>query len=133
VAPAGAELLRIEDANYRLALAQAKALLQSSEVKQMTARDALVIAQKNLTLLQAEYKRQQKLAAQGTVSKTALESSERQVLTGQTQVQELQNSLALMSAEHQVLVAQRQAAALDLQRTVKKAPFDVRITRVNIG
>ena len=133
VVPAGTELLRIEDANYRLALAQTEALLQSSEVKQKTARDTLVIAQKNLTLLQTEYQRQQKLAAQGTVSKTALESSERQVLTGQTQVQELQNSLALMSAEHQVLVAQRQAAELDLQRTVKKAPFDVRITRVNIG
>ena len=41
--------------------------------------------------------------------------------------------LDLMSAEHQVLVAHRQAAEFDLQRTVKKAPFDVRITRVNIG
>ena len=133
VALAGAQLLRIEDANYRLALAQTEAQLQSSEVKQKTARDALVIAQKNLNLLQSEYKRQQKLAAQGTVSKTVLEGSERQVLTGQTQVQELQNSLALMSAEHQVWVAQRQAANLDLQRTVKIAPFDVRITMVNIG
>ncbi len=133
VAPAGTELLRIEDANYRLALAQAEAQLQSSEVKQKTARDALVIAQKNFTLLQTEFKRQQKLSAQGSVSKTVLESSERQVLTGQNQVQELQNSLALNSAEHQALIAQREAAMLDLQRTVKIAPFDVRITKVNIG
>ena len=133
VAHAGAELLRIEDANYRLALAQTEAQLQSSEVKQKTARDALVIARKNFTLLQTEYKRQQELAAQGTVSRTMLESSERQVLTGQTQVQELKNSLALIAAEHQVLIAQREAAMLDLQRTVKIAPFDVRITKVNIG
>jgi RND family efflux transporter MFP subunit len=133
VASAGAELLRIEDANYRLALAQTEALLRSSEVKQKTARDALIIAQKNFTLLQTEYKRQHKLAAQGTISKTVLESSERQVLTGQSQVQELQNSLALISAEHQALIAQRETAKLDLQRTVKIAPFDVRITKVNIG
>lgn len=133
VAPAGTELLRIEDADYRLALAQTEAQLQSSEVKQKATRDALVIAQKNLNLLQSEYRRQQKLADQGTVSLTSLESSERQVLAGQTQAQELQNTLALMSVEHQALIAQREAAKLDLQRTVKIAPFDVRITNVNIG
>ncbi len=31
------------------------------------------------------------------------------------------------------MVAQREAAKLDLERTVKIAPFDVRITQVNIG
>lgn len=133
VVAAGTELLRIEDANYRLILAQKEALLQSSKVKSKTAKDALVISQKNLSLLQSEYKRQQRLAAKGTVSKAALESSERQVLTGKTQVQELQNSLDLISAEHLSLVAQRDVAKLDLQRTVKSAPFDVRLTKVNIG
>ena len=133
VVTAGTELLRIEDANYRLVLAQADAQLQSSEVKKKTTRDALQISKKNLTLLQSEYQRQQQLAAKGTVSKAVLESSERQLLTGQTQVQELQNSLALVSAEHHALVAQRDAAKLDLERTVKRAPFDVRLTKVNIG
>lgn len=133
VVAAGTELLRIEDANYRLILAQKEALLQSSEVKTKTANDALVISQKNLTLLQSEYKRQQRLAAKGTVSKAALESSERQLLTGKTQVQELQHSLDLISAEYLSLVAQRDVAKLDLQRTVKSAPFDVRLTKVNIG
>ncbi|MCK4708182.1 MAG: hypothetical protein KAU21_06150, partial [Gammaproteobacteria bacterium] len=130
---AGTELLRIEDANYRLVLSQAEAQLQASEVKKKTARDGLVIAKKNLVLLQTEYKRQQQLAAMGTVSKTALESFERQLLTGQTQVENLQNSLVLISAEHKALIAQRDAAELDLQRTIKRAPFNVRITKVNIG
>ena len=133
VVAAGTELLRIEDANYRLVLAQKEAQLQSSEVKKKTTNDTLIISKKNLKLLQSDYKRQKRLAAKGTVSKAVMESSERQLLTGQTQVQELQNSLALLSAELQSLIAQRDAAKLDLQRTVKRAPFDVRITKVNIG
>ncbi|NOR51689.1 MAG: efflux RND transporter periplasmic adaptor subunit [Gammaproteobacteria bacterium] len=133
VVKAGTELLHIEDANYRLLLAQAKSRVQASEIKKKTARDTLIIAKKNLTLLQSEYKRQQQLAAKGTVSQNVLDSTERQLLTGQTQVQELQNSLELMSAEHQALIAQRDAAKLDLARTIKIAPFDARITKVNIG
>ncbi|MEN8171041.1 MAG: efflux RND transporter periplasmic adaptor subunit [Pseudomonadota bacterium] len=133
IVPAGTELLRIDDANYRLMLAQAEAQLKASEAKTKTSKDSLTIARKNLGLLQKEYKRQQQLAAKGTISKTMLESTERQVLAGKTQVQNLQNSLSLITAERQALVAQRDAAKLDLQRTVKTAPFDVRITGVNIG
>jgi RND family efflux transporter MFP subunit len=133
VVPAGTELLHIEDANYHLVLAQTEAQLQASEVKKETARDGLVIAEKNLKLLQAEHERQRKLAASGKISKTVLESTERQVLTGQAQVENLQNSLELISAEHQVLIAQHSAAKLDLLRTVIAAPFDVRITNVDIG
>ncbi|MDX2462919.1 MAG: efflux RND transporter periplasmic adaptor subunit [Porticoccus sp.] len=133
VVPVGTELLRIEDANYRLLLAQKEALLQASEVKQKTSKDGLNIAKKNLSLLQTEYKRQKQLASKGTISKTVLDSSERQLLAGQTQAENLQNSLDLVSAEHKALIAQRDAAELDLQRTIKRAPFDARITKVNIG
>ncbi|MDP0562321.1 MAG: efflux RND transporter periplasmic adaptor subunit [Candidatus Endonucleobacter sp. (ex Gigantidas childressi)] len=133
VVSAGTELLRIEDANYRLFLAQKEAQLQASDVKKKTARDSLSIAKDNWTLLQTEYKRQKPLAAKGTVSKTVLDNSERQLLAGQTQVESLQNSLDLISAEHKVLIAQQDAAKLDLQRTIKIAPFDARITKVNIG
>ncbi len=52
---------------------------------------------------------------------------------GRTQVDTHQSSLNLLNAENQALLAQRDAAALDLQRTTITAPFDVRITRVNIG
>ena len=67
VVPSGTELLRIEDSNYRLALAQTEAQLQASEVKYQAAQDGLTIAKKNLSLLQTEYKRQNKLADKGTI------------------------------------------------------------------
>ncbi len=133
VVEAGTELLRIEDANYQLIQAQTEAQLQAAEAKRKSAQKALTLANQNLTLLQKDYKRQQQLAAKGTISKTTLESTERQVLVGRTQVDTHQSSLNLLNAENQALLAQRDAAALDLQRTAITAPFDVRITRVNIG
>jgi len=129
----GTELLRIDDSNYQLILAQAEAQLEVSVVNKQTAREGLAMAKKHLSLLKSEYKRQQKLAAKGTVSKNTLESFERQVLVGQTQVQDFQNTLKLITAEYQVLIAQRDVAQLDLDRTLKKAPFDARITQVDIG
>lgn len=133
VVTAGTELLRIEDANYKLVLAQTEAQLQAADVKRVSAERALTLAEKNLSLLQKDYKRQKQLAEKGTISKTTLDATERQVLAGRTQVDTHQSSLNLLNAENQALLARRDAAALDLQRTTISAPFDVRIIRVNIG
>ena len=130
---AGAELLRIESSNYQLALAQAEAQLRASEVRNKTARDSLAIAEKELDLLKAEHARKVSLAKNGTISGASVDASERTVLAGQTQVRNFQNSIELNSVEHQVLIAQRDSAQLDLDRTRKTAPFDARISAVNIG
>ena len=133
VVRAGTELLRIEDSNYQLALVQAEAQLRASEVKGKTTRDALAIAKKELELLRVEFRRKQELVQKGTVSKAAADAAERPLLAGQTQVANLQNTIDLNIAEHQVLLAQRDVAKLDLERTHKVAPFDARLTVVNIG
>jgi len=133
VVQAGSELLRIEDANYLLAMAQSEAQLQAAEVKRESAEIALALAKKNLDLLEKDYKRQQQLAAKGTISKNTLEATQRQALAGRTQVDTHQSSLNLLVAENKALIAQRDLAELDLKRTTITAPFDVRITEVNIG
>lgn len=133
IVTAGTELLRIEDSNYKLNLVQAEAQLRASKVKNKTFRDALAIAQKELKLFQADYERKKILASKRTIAKTDLDAAERAMLTSQTQVANLQNSIDLNTAEHQVLVAQRDAARLDLKRTRLVAPFDARITDVKIG
>lgn len=129
----GTELLRIEDVNYRLALLQTEAQLQASVVKDKTFRASLKIADKEYILLRDDYERKKELAAKGAVSQTSVEEANRQMLGGETQVQNLKNSVAMNTVERQVLVAQKASAELDLQRTYMKAPFDVRITDVNIG
>jgi RND family efflux transporter MFP subunit len=130
---AGKELLRIEDSNYRLALAQTVAQLRASEAKVKITRDGLTFARKELELLRADYERKKELAEKGTVSKVVIEAAERLMIAGQTQVANLQNTIDLNAAEHQVLIAQRDAAKLDLARTHMIAPFDARITTVQIG
>ncbi len=133
VVMAGSELLRIEDSYYLLSLAQAEAQLRASEARNKTTRDGLAIAKKELELLRADYERKKELAKKGTVSKATVDSAERPMLAGQTQVANLQNNIDLNKAENQALIAQRDVAKLDLERTRKVAPFDVRITTVNIG
>lgn len=130
---AGSEMLRIEDANYRLSLAQIKAQLDAAEVKGNTARASLAIAEKDFKLLQDDYNRKKGLAAKGAVAKSAVEAAERQMLNGEQQVQNQKNAVTLNTAERQVLEAQKASAELDLQRCHMVAPFDVRVTEVNIG
>lgn len=130
---AGAEVLRIEDANYRLTLAQIKAQLDAADVKYKTARASLAIAEKDFKLLQDDYNRKRELAAKGAVAKSSVEASERQMLNGEQQLQNQKNAVTLNTVERQVLAAQLASAELDLRRTHMVAPFDVRITDVNIG
>jgi len=130
---AGTEVLRIEDINYRLALAQIQAQLNTADVKDKTTHASLAIASKDLKVLIDDYNRKKGLAAKGVITKSTVESAERQMFNGESQVQNLKNILALSSVERQVLIAQKASAELDLKRTHIKAPFDVRITNVNIG
>lgn len=129
----GAVMLRIEDVNYRLALAQATAQLQAAAAQVESTRANLAIARQDLDILTADFKRKKDLAAKGAVATTAVESAERQMLNGQTQVQILQNTLQVSEAEREVLASQKTSAELDLERTLKIAPFAARITEVKIG
>jgi RND family efflux transporter MFP subunit len=130
---AGTPMLRIEDADYRLALARIEAGLSSSEVKDKTTRASLAIARKDLKLLRDDLDRKKTLAAKGAASRTAVDAAERQLLNAETQVQNLENALLLNAAERQALAAEKAQAELNLNRTAIAAPFPVRITEVKIG
>jgi len=128
---AGEDVLRIDEATYRLSLAQTTAQVRASEVKDKTTAASLDIATRDLKLLQDDYARKKALAAKGAVSKSSLEATERQMLNGESQVQNLKNTLAVNAADREVLSSQRGMAELDLRNTLIKAPFDVRITEVS--
>ena len=128
---AGEEVLRIDEASYRLNLAQIAAQMRASEIKDKTTKASLDIAARDLKLLQEDYARKKGLAAKGAVSKSSLETTERQMLSGETQVQNLKNNLAVNAADREVLASQYAMAELDLRNTLIKAPFDARITTVN--
>lgn len=132
---AGSELLRIEDASYRLALSEAETQLNMLEVKERTTRASLALEERSQALLRKDLDRMRKLARQGTLSESALEEAERTLLKGEVTIQNLKNTLALNAAEREVVRNQIKSAELDVQRTRFKAPFDVRITerKVNVA
>lgn len=128
----GQDLLRIDDASYRLNLTQVEAQINASEIKDKTTRASLAIAEREYKLLADDHKRKKALVAKGAASKASLDAAERQMLNGETQMQNLKNALAINAADRQVLLSQKGQAELDLAHTVITAPYDVRVSDVSV-
>ncbi|MEO5343277.1 MAG: efflux RND transporter periplasmic adaptor subunit [Gammaproteobacteria bacterium SHHR-1] len=129
----GRPLLRIDQAPYRLALAQAKAQLQALRVKLVTTERLIALEQQGQALLRRELERKRQLNRDGSLSTTQLEEAERAWLKGEVVVQGLSNSQELTRAEITVAETQQAAAELDLARTELRAPFDLRLAEVLVG
>ena len=139
-------LLRIDDSDYQLALAQAKATIQATEAQlkhlksqKNNLNTSLKIELEVFDSAEKEWQRLKKLAKQGTVSKSQLDAQERTYLAQKQQLQNIKNSLELLPSDRSVLqaqLAQQQAqlkqAELNLQRTTLKAPFNARLAEVNV-
>jgi len=139
-------LLRIDDTDYQLALAQAKATIQATEAQlkhlksqKKNLNTSLKIEQEVFASAEKEWQRLKKLAKQGTVSTSQLGTQERAYLAQRQQLQNIKNSLELFPSDRSVLqaqLAQQQAqlkqAELNLLRTTLKAPFNARLAEVNV-
>lgn len=142
--PAGTEVLRIDPADYQLALAQAEADLAVLEAEdaQLTAEAAntgriLELERERLALTEADLARTRALTEQGTVPQARADEAERAALLARRTVAELENTLALIPAREARITAQtaRTEAAIDrarrsLDRTTLTTPFDLRVTEV---
>lgn len=131
IVPEGTVLLRIEEADIKLTLAQIDAQMRALDVKNETLAVSLDLVQKDLELSRNEVTRQQDLAERGVASAAALDQARRQELTARSKVAEIQNQLALNDAEREVLSAQRASAARSLDFTTIIAPYDIRINTVS--
>ena len=129
----GEELLRIDPSSYQLALSQIEAQIAMSNIKDQTTELSINTRRQELALLDKEFRRQQQLAKQGNVSRSSLDTAERNLLNARVGLQTLENSLQVNRAEREVLQVQLQQAELDLQRTHLIAPMDVRITEVQVS
>ena len=143
---AGTELLRVDDTDYRLAVAQIEANIHSSEaqlavldVRALNTRRSLAIEERRMDLARKELERKQRLVGQGTISQAAVDQEERAVLVGEQALQNLRNAMNLLPAERSVLEATREqleaqleTARRNLSRTTIYAPFNCRIAAVNV-
>ncbi|MGM0583510.1 MAG: HlyD family efflux transporter periplasmic adaptor subunit, partial [Pseudomonadota bacterium] len=137
---------RIEDADYRLAVAQARLEIETARLaveerrlSRETTRRLLEIEREALALARRELERQQDLARRGTAAAASVEAQERAVLTQRARVQDLENRLELAPVQieelEQTLEVRRSrlsAAELDLARTELRAPFDARVAEVAV-
>lgn len=143
--PEGTEVLRIDPADYELALAQSQADLSAlaAESAQLTAEAAntgrtLDLERARLALAEADLTRTRTLAEQGTVPQSRADEAERATLLARRTVAEMENTLALIPSREARIAAQvaRSDAAIDrarrsLDRTTLTTPFDLRVTEVN--
>lgn len=130
ITPAGTELLRLDDTDLRLTLAQIDAQIGALAVKDQTLAASLAIARADLDLSRQDLARQQELVAQGAATQAKLEATRRTELTARAKVTDVENQIALTAAERAVLAAQRAVADRALAFTVLRAPYDLRVGEV---
>ncbi len=128
---AGAVLLRLDDTDLKLALAQIDAQLAALAVKDQTLAASLDIASADLDLSRGELDRQKSLAQEGVSTQARVDTARRAELSARSKVVEVESQLSLNAAERNVLKAQQAAVARSLEFTKITAPYDIRIGEVS--
>ena len=143
--PAGTDVLRIDPADYELALAQSQADLAALDAEQAqlaaeadNSRRVLALEQDRLRLTETDLQRTRTLVAQGNLPQSRADEAERATLLARRTVAELENALALIPSREARITAQvaRSEAAIArarraLARTTLTTPFDLRVTEVS--
>ena len=129
---AGTELIRIDPVDYELALAQANNELIELNVRGENTRASLDIEKRNLRLAEKEFKRRQRLADQGTLSKSSADEAERAMLSSRSLVQNLENTIALLPIQRKLLQNKITQAERDLANTLLVAPFNIRVSSLAV-
>lgn len=131
LAPEGTVLLRLDDTDLRLTLAQIAAQMAALAVKDQTLAASLAIARADLDLSRQELARQDKLVSEGVATQAKLEATRRAELTARAKVTEVQNQIALNAAERDVLLTQQAVSERSLSFTTVRAPYDLRVGEVS--
>lgn len=138
-------LLRIDPAQYELAAAQVKAVIESIKaqitelnIQEKNYRISLSIEEQALMLSKKNMDRNQKALKDNTVSRLQYEQAQLSYYAQNAKVQNIKNALTLIPANRKALEANlslNQAkldeAGLNLKYTSITAPYDCRITDIN--
>jgi len=139
-------LLKIDPTVYELAIAQMesvieqnKAQLSALDVEEKNIHASLAIEEKSLDLSKKELNRQESLFSKGRISASKYDQVKLSYYQQVAKVQNLKNNNNVLPSNRKALKAQLamnrsklEDAKLNLSYTMLKAPFDCRITQVNI-
>lgn len=139
-------LVRIDPAKRLTAREQSSAdvsnlLAQLNELEQTqkNTRRSYEVENKSLELFRKDYERMSKLMASGTISRSEMDETERNLLAQENKVQTYRSTLNNLPSQKQALLAtitasrsRLQEAEIDLSKTYIRAPFDCRISEVSV-
>ncbi|MBL1319937.1 MAG: hypothetical protein COA63_002595 [Methylophaga sp.] len=142
----GTVVLRIEPTTFEISLNQSKAGLAGSQsslaqlnVEQASTKDALVIAQKKLAVELKELERIQVLWDKHLIARSSLDAEQKNVLSLQQSVQDIEGKLASYASRKAAMRAQIQQSESQVDqsqdtigRTEVVMPFDARIGAVAV-
>ena len=142
----GTVVLRIEPTTFEFSLTESQAALANSrstlaqlKVEEKSAKDSLVIVQKNLAVEIKELDRTQALKDKGIISQSALDKEKQKVLALQQQIQDIEGKIASFESRTNAIRAQikQSKSQVDkskdtLGRTEVRLPFDARIGVVSV-
>lgn len=146
ILPAGSVLLRLAQADFNLAIAQAQANIRAAEAKlaelvvsEENLTSALAIESEALALKAADLERAETLFAGGTVSQSARDAARAAHLAQRQKVLSVESSLALLPTQRAVQAEQiavyqvnLDTATLNLGRTELTLPFAARVASVSV-
>jgi len=139
-------LFKIDTRSYGLAESRGvaevmnlDARLKELEQSRKNTEHLLIIEKRALKLAVQELDRKRKLYDKQFISASDLEKEETSFLSRQTSVNSLKNTLKLIPAQKKALLAQKRSGEssvaerrLDVSKTEIRAPFNGRISRVNV-
>jgi RND family efflux transporter MFP subunit len=128
----GTELVHIDPQDYKIARAQASAEVLELDMREKNALASLNIEKRNLKLATSEFERIRELAKQGTAAQNTSDQAERAMLAYEAAVQNQKNTLALVPAQRSLLKARLSLADRNLDHTIIRAPFDLRVANLKI-
>ncbi len=140
----GTVLFRLDPVDHSLAIAEAEADINAAEaelreleIERVNLEASRALERRALELGERELERKRKLAKRGTLARAALDGEERTVLGLRSKVRDLDNQLRRLPAERDLKQARRlqaearlESTRRDLERTVIRAPYDLRIAEV---
>ncbi|WP_440994971.1 efflux RND transporter periplasmic adaptor subunit [Arhodomonas sp. SL1] len=142
----GTLLLRLDPTRYRLAEAEAQADLArlAAELRQLereetNTRELVALERERLALAEKELERIERLAERGSISRSQRDEQRRATIAQRQSVTSLENELALiparrnrLEAEQERAEARREQAREDLEDTRFRAPYDLRMSEVQV-
>ncbi|MGE3247411.1 MAG: efflux RND transporter periplasmic adaptor subunit [Beijerinckiaceae bacterium] len=143
---AGTVIARIDQADFKMAIAEATANIEAAEARlkelttnQSNLRKVLEVERQSLALKKSQLERKKALRQRGSATPLSVEQEERDTLAQERRVIDIQNQLTVLPAQQEVQRAQiavnksrLESAELNLSRTEIRAPFAGRVAEAPI-